>query len=201
MKHFLPATLLLYAGLTLPSTANAQGISATTSLTPVVISDPLFRAKKAFTVNIPLGWQFQGTVIAGLDSGLPSSVFRAYSPDGLTEIRLLPGFNWVVMQKSGWEGLGVPPEHIYLNETLTAAQFLDRYVHTLGVVHVVGPMSVGNTYQQQFDDLIRQMNTNNPKTAEFSVTTTGDATALRIETVNGTFTIEQRLRARVICSL
>lgn len=55
MKYFLPATLLLYAGLTLPCTANAQGISATNSLTPVVISDPLFRAKKAFTVNIPLG--------------------------------------------------------------------------------------------------------------------------------------------------
>lgn len=56
-------------------------------------------------------------MIAGLGYGLTSPVFRAYSPDGLTEIRLLPAFRWEVMRdsKSGWEGLDVPPEHIYLN--------------------------------------------------------------------------------------
>jgi hypothetical protein len=116
---------------------------------------------------------------------------------------LLPSFNWEVKSgsKSDWEGLGVPPECIYLNETLTAAQVLDRYVHTLDGAHVLGPMSVAAGYRQQFDNLLSQMIANHARDHDKDFTTTGDTAALRLETINGSFTIEQRLRARVICTL
>jgi hypothetical protein len=205
MKACLLTAFILFGVLALEPycVGNAQGISPTTGLTTATINDPSFGGMKAFTVTLPSGWQFQGTVIASLRCSLPSPVFRAYSPDGLTEMRLMPSFNWDVQDKSrsDWEGLGVPPDCVYLNETLTAAQFLDRYVRTLGGAHVVGPMNISAAFRQQLDQLLSQMNANKSSDPKMSMTTTGDAAALRIETVNGTFAIEQRLRARVICTL
>jgi hypothetical protein len=129
-------------------------------------------------------------------------VFRAYSPDGLTEIRLLPSFSWGLQEKTptGWEGLGANHECIYLNDSMTAAQFLDRYVQTLGTAQVVGPMSISTQYRQQLDELVGKLNAIGLKDPKWSTHTTGDAAALRIETTNGTFIIEQRLRARVVCT-
>ena len=58
------------------------------------IIDPAYNLK-AFTITIPAGWKFQGTVLPGpACSDIPYPVFRAYSPDGLNEIRLQPTFNW-----------------------------------------------------------------------------------------------------------
>jgi hypothetical protein len=205
MKPGLLTALVLSCVMahTLPRPSVAQGIPTTATLVTAIIDDPSFGDMKAFIVTLPSGWQFQGTVIASLRCSLPSPVFRAYSPDGLTEMRLLPSFNWEVRRKSSqeWEGLGVPPDCIYLNETLTAARFLDRYVKTLSGTHVVGPMNISPDYRQQLDQLLSQMNANKSSDPKTNMTTTGNAAALRIETVNGTFTIEQRLRARVVCKL
>jgi hypothetical protein len=187
MKPGLLTALVLSCVMahTLPRPSVAQGIPTTATLVTAIIDDPSFGGMKAFTVTLPSGWKFQGTVIASLRCSLPSPVFRAYSPDGLTEMRLLPSFNWEVRSKSSqeWEGLGVPPDCIYLKETLTAAQFLDRYVKTLGGTHVVGPMNISPDYRQQLDQLLSQMNANKSSDPKTNMTTTGDAAALRIETV------------------
>ena len=46
---------------------------------------------QAFNINLPAGWKFEGTVLPGPEcSRIPMPVFRAYSADGLTEMRLLP---------------------------------------------------------------------------------------------------------------
>jgi hypothetical protein len=92
-------------------------------------------------------------------------------------------------------------ECIYLNGTMTAAQFLDKYVRTLGPVNVLGPMPISAGYQKQLDDLVNGMNANQSQDSKTRTKVKGDAAAVRIETPNGTFTIEQRIRARVVCSM
>jgi hypothetical protein len=83
------SALILVGSAFLGQLSNAQALGTGT------ITDPSFGGMKAFTVNIPAGWQFQGTVVRGPEC-YPNSfpTFRAYSRDGLTEIRLLPAFNW-----------------------------------------------------------------------------------------------------------
>jgi hypothetical protein len=89
--------LILVGSTCLAQFSNAQALSTGT------ITDPSFGGMKAFTVNIPAGWQFQGTVVRGPQC-YPNSfaTFRAYSRDGLTEIRLLPALDY------RWSGQASP---------------------------------------------------------------------------------------------
>jgi hypothetical protein len=177
---------------------SAEKVGPATQLVEVAIVDPSLNNLKSHTVTIPSGWGFQGTVTAKVGCQSPSPAFRAYSPDGLTEIRLLPIFFWAVSKN---EELAIGGDCIHLTNALTASQFLDRYAQTLGPVHVVGPSDVGPAYRKQLDGLIEQMDSTASQYPGLGITHTGDAAALRIDATNGTFTIELRLRARVICSL
>ena len=175
----------------------AETVGAATQLVEVKIVDPALNNLKSHTASIPSGWGFQGTVIANVGCQGPSPAFRAYSPDGLTEIRLLPIFQWVVSKS---DELTPGTNCFHLRNALTAAEFLDRYVRTLGAVHVIGPSDVGPAYRQQLDTLLQQMKAASSQNSGARMKQTGDVAALRIETTNGTFTIEQRLRARVTCN-
>jgi hypothetical protein len=109
------------------------------NLTTAPIIDPAYGVK-AFTITIPAGWKFQGTVMTGPEcSRVSFPVFRAYSPDGLTEIRLLPTFNWTFHPNiRNFHVAGC----MNFPGTLTAEEFLKHYeerVATSGV-RVVGPM-------------------------------------------------------------
>jgi len=201
LKTSLCIALVLFGIPVCAAPASTQGINLNSSLQTEIINDPSLGGIKAFTVMMPSSWRFQGTVISPIICTLPSPVFRGYSPDGLTEIRLLPFFKWVVESgdKSHPQGLkGL--DCIYLNGAMTAEQFLNRYVHTLDSTHVVGPMSIPTQYRKQLDELVAKMNASNSRAPKGVMHTTGDVAALRIETINGTFTIEQRLRARVVCT-
>ena len=171
-------------------------------LRAAIINDPGFGGIEAFTVNIPSTWHFQGVVIADVGCNPPSPVFRAYSPDGLSEIRLLPSFNWLIRAKGAARPERLNPGRlcIDLNGPMTAAQFLDRYLRTLDSPRVLGPMNIAAGYREQLDRLLSRMNALPPMGAEARSRTTGDAAAVRIETTNGTFTIRERLRARVVCT-
>jgi len=185
----------LYKSFLLASVSVALGqISDAQNLTTGTIADPTLNGMKAFTVTIPAGWKFQGTVLRGPEcSQISVPVFRAYSPDGLSEMRLLPAFSWsfhpaIKMQTAAG---CLPIEH-----TLTAAQFMDHFVELIpGGVHVVGPMNIAASYKTRVDKYAANMNANNN-----GFHTTADAAALRVETVNGSFVVEQRLRAWVGCN-
>jgi hypothetical protein len=162
-------------------------------LNTATITDPSLGGMLAFTVSIPAGWKFQGTVVRGPECApVVFPVFRAYSPDGLTEMRLLPAFSWSFHPAIKMNTIaGCLP----IQQTLTAAQFLDHFVELIpGGVHVVGVSGIGQAYHERVDRMAanRKANSNGAQVAL-------DAAGLRVETVNGSFVIEQRLRAWVEC--
>ena len=189
MQSIRRQLVLSLATLLLPLTHLAWAQSLTTA--PII--DPAYGIK-AFTITIPAGWKFQGTVMTGPEcSPVSFPVFRAYSPDGLTEMRLLPEFNWTFDPKlrnfrvSGCLDFG---------RTLTAEEFLKHYeemVATSGM-RVVGPMPIAPSYQQRVDRIALNMGRIGP-----GIRASATTAAVRVETRNGTFVIEQRLRAYVEC--
>lgn len=162
-------------------------------LTTVPIIDPAYDIK-AFTITIPAKWEFQGTVLPGPEcSQISYPVFRAYSPDGLSEIRLLPTFNWTFHPNlRNFHAAGC----LDFGRTLTAAEFLKRYEEMVASsgMHVIGPAPIAPSYQRRVDGVAQNMNHISP-----DIQGTADAAAVRVETVNGSFVIEQRFRAYVEC--
>ena len=190
-------SLSVALALALPSAGGAEKVAPDRQLVEVTIVDPSLNNMNSFTAHIPSGWGFEGTVIPSVGCEAPSPAFRAYSPDGLTEIRLQPIFQWAVSKS---DELHIKGDCIHLRDAPTAAQFLDLYAKTLGVAQVIGPSDVGPAYREQLDALLKQMDAAAAKKPGSIMKQTGDAAAMRLETTNGAFTIEQRLRARVICS-
>jgi hypothetical protein len=181
--------LVLFLSALLLSLTHLAGAQ---NLTTAPIIDPAYGVK-AFTITIPAGWRFQGTVMTGPEcSRISFPVFRAYSPDGLTEIRLLPTFNWTfhpTLRNFHVAGCMNFPG------TLTAAEFLKHYEEMVAAngMRVVGPMPIASSYQGRVDRTAQNMSRIGAGT--HSSTTA----AVRVETRNGSFVIEQRLRAHVEC--
>jgi hypothetical protein len=165
-------------------------------LTTVSITDPVFNMK-AFTVTIPAGWKVQSTVLPGPEcSRIPMPVAKAYAPDGLQEMRLEPAFNWTFHPTNkAFHGV---PGCLNLNGPISAAEFLKKYEEMIGGngLHVIGPMAVGSAYQQRVSQI-----GNNWSHIGTNSRGSADAAAVRVETVNGTFVIEQRLRVYVACHI
>ena len=168
-------------------------VAADQGLTTAPIIDPAYNLK-AFTITIPAGWKFQGTVIPGPEcSGVPYPVFRAYSPDGLNEIRLEPTFNWTFHPNMRMK---TPRACLDFGRTMTAEEFLKHYEEMISTsgLHVVGPMPIAPSYQRRVDGVAQNMGRISPH-----IHATTSAYAVRVETLNGSFVIEQRLRAYVEC--
>ncbi len=160
----------------------------------VPIVDPAYGVN-AFNITIPSGWKFQGTVVPGPEcSQIPYPVFRAYSRDGLSEIRLMPTFNWTF--HPNLRNFHSPSGCLDFGRTLTAQEFLQRYEEMLATsgMHVVESMPIAPLYQRRVDGVARNMSRIGP-----GIHATADAAAVRVETRNGSFVIEQRLRVYVEC--
>lgn len=172
--------------------------SAAQSLVPATVTDPSFDNMKAVTVNIPSGWKLQGIMTISPCTTLPAPVFRAYSPDGLSELRAMPIFGWKwatnprLMQKDGC--LPLPGK-------MTAAEFLDKYVQMLdGGVHIVGPMPVDAAFRQRAQNFADALNRQSAGfVPAMRSENTGDVAALHIETINGSFVVDQRIRVMLEC--
>jgi len=207
------ATILLAGCTQSPSSADAQRASTPAAqrasapagsalphgVTTAFITDPSFNNMQAGTLTIPSGWKLQGIIMTAPCTPA-GPVFRAYSADGLTEMRNMPALGWA------WSANGYKTNTqacMQMSKPLTATEFLDHYVETIpGGVHVVGPMPVPEAFRQRVQRLADQANAGNANVMQpLRSDNTGDAAALRVETVNGSFVIEQRLLAEVECSV
>lgn len=182
--HLLAILLLSFAPVAAPQ-----------SLTTVSIVDPAY-GLKAFNITIPAGWKLEGTVLPGpACSEVPFPVFRAYSKDGLSEIRFVPAFNWTF--HPNLRNFHAPNGCLEIGSALTAAEFLNRYeemVATSGM-RVLGPMPIAESYQRRVNAVAHNMGASGGP----GIHATADAAAVRVETVNGSFVIEQRFRVYVEC--
>lgn len=186
-SSLLPLAAIVLAVLGCASSATAQ------NLTTADIIDPAYGVK-AFTITIPAGWKFQGTVLPGPDcSNIPMPVFRAYSPDGLNEMRLEPTFEWTFHPNLKMKA---PNGCLDFGKTLTAEEFLKHYEEMVAGngMRVIGPMPIAPSYQKRVDGVANNMSHISP-----DIKGSATAAAVRVETPNGTFVIEQRLRAYVEC--
>lgn len=168
-------------------------------LTTASVTDPTLNNMVAVNMTIPAGWKLQGIEMISPCTFAPFPVFRAYSPDGLMQYRIEPviGWQWFPSGKQVNSGCAK------ISGVISAADFLQYYVGTIeGGVHVVGAMPVPAVYTQWAQGLVAQENQNNGNLpANMRSTNTADTAALRVEVVNGSFVVEQRLRVATVCSV
>ena len=62
--------------------------------TTAKITDPSLNNIVSATLTIPAGWKLQGITMISPCTFSPWPVFRAYSPDGLMQMRIEPVFGW-----------------------------------------------------------------------------------------------------------
>jgi hypothetical protein len=168
-------------------------------LTTAKISDPSLNNIESATLTIPAGWKLQGITMISACTFSPWPVFRAYSPDGLMQMRIEPVFGWQWHPNSrGTFNSGCAN----ISGQVSAAAFLQYYLGTMqGGVHVVGPMTVPSAYSQWAQGLAAQKNQANSRVPPAMQTqNTADTAAIRIQQVNGSFVVEERLRTVVECT-
>jgi hypothetical protein len=168
-----------------------------TSTTVQTVNDPSFGGMPAIDLAVPTGWKMDGEMFQAPCTFIPAPVFREYSPDGLLEFRAMPTFGWADYPNQKNPTLtGCLP----FKTKLSASEFLQKYVELIpGGVHVVGPMPVDSWFSAHAQQIAQGSagGGNGPMAAQV----TADTAALRIETMNGTFLIEQRLRVQLQCAV
>ncbi len=169
-------------------------------LTTATITDPSLNNIVSATLTIPAGWKLQGITMISACTFSPWPVFRAYSPDGLMQMRIEPviGWQWHPNAK-GTLNSGCAN----ISGQISAAAFLQYYLGTMqGGVHVVGTMPISSAYQQWAQGLAAQKNQmQSSAPPAMRTSNTADTAALRIEVVNGSFVVEERLRTVVECTM
>ncbi len=159
------------------------------------INDPAFNMK-AYDVSIPNGWKYQGTIMQGDScSNLASPVWRAYSPDGLSEFRRLPRFDW------SWTNAPYAPKPkgdcLPLNHDVSATDFV-RYLGNMLHLNYVGEVQeveFAGAYMKNIEN-----DNAGIMAAAGKRPFRGSTSAARFEDQNGSFAIEVQIRVGVRCS-
>lgn len=167
----------------------------------------------AYNVTVPASWKFDGIYVAGSScTQIPFPVFRMYSPDGLTEIRRLPRFDW------RWSNSRFkPPQQpdcLSLDKAMSAEEFLKYLIGVMQVAYVRDfpiPQQLTEALQKNFDrsnaalansaKQFDQMNASmkNGRKNE-PATQYGGLAAAIAEYRNGTFTIEEQISVKMMCT-
>jgi hypothetical protein len=181
------------------SATYVSGTPLSNQLTTATINDPSLNNIVAATLTIPAGWKMQGIEMMSACTFVPWPVFRAYSPDGLMQYRIEPvvGWQWHPNVKATYN-----TGCANINGAISAAAFLQYYLGSIqGGVHVVGAMPVPAAYSQWAQGLAANSNQMQSRMAPaLRTNNTADTAAMRIETVDGSFVVEERLRAVVECA-
>jgi hypothetical protein len=161
----------------------------------VQVIDPAVQMK-AFTFTIPANWIFEGTVMSGsscMDTPIP--IFRAMSPDGITELKQLPRLDWS-WQTGSTLKTRAHPDCLDLNRMLPAAEFLKYMVGVLGVTFV-REEPAPNLAEYQAN--LRRMNEQNAK-SPMPLKISGDTARFLVRYNINSIPVEERLSATIRCS-
>ena len=194
--------------------ATAAPASGTSAVRQENIFDPHL-SLNAYNVTVPANWKFDGIYVPGSScTQIPFPVFRMYSPDGLTEIRRLPRFDW------SWSNSKFKaPQHsdcLDLKQEMSAQEFLKYLMGMMQVAYVRDfpiPQEVSDALQKNFAqtnaamvanaERMDKMNAslpmmrNQPKNQP--ATQHGGMAAAIAEYRNGTFMIEEQIFVKLMC--
>lgn len=208
IKRFVGAALALapfgMAWGQQPAPKGAQVSKAPSKATrQVSLMDPVLRME-AYALQIPADWIFEGTMVPGPSCApLQSAVYRAVSPDGITQMKLLPGVSWTwgrtpqsfdaATKKSG--------DCLEWAKEVPAAEFL-RYMANLLDVTYVREEALPAMELAQFREKVRN---NNQRFAAGTppgqpvMTATGDRAAAIVRYQINNTPMEEELSASVFC--
>ena len=207
-----------------PGATPASASAAAPVLTPVAaaaggvrqehIFDPHLNLN-AYDVTVPANWKFDGVYVPGSSCvQIPFPVFRMYSPDGLTEIRRLPRFDW--RWTTGKFKGQQQNDCLDLKQDMSAQEFVKYLIGMMQVAYVRDypiPQEAIDAQQKTFEQSNKAMAANaaqlDKMNASLAVmknqpknqpaTQHGSLAAAIAEYRNGTFTIEEEITVRLMC--
>jgi hypothetical protein len=166
----------------------------------VAIIDPVLQMK-AFSFTIPATWIFQGAVTQGSScSAGASPVVRAMSPDGITEVKALPEFDWTWSDAAPGMAKSKPnADCLPFEKEMPASDFLKYMVGVLGVTFVQEQPA---PWLPEMQENIRRVNANSasmtqPGTPAFSQK--ADAARFIVRYNVNSIPIEEFLDATILC--
>jgi hypothetical protein len=189
LKNLLNLRVIAFSLVFTPLCIAAQGFHTE------AINDSAMKMK-AYDVSIPNGWKFDGTTMQGTScSNLASPVFKAYSPDGLSEFRRLPRFDW------SWSNAPYEPKSngdcLPLRSDVSAPDFV-QYVGRM--LH----LQPKDTMQESGFESAWQMSVADDNAGIMAAAGQrpfrGSTAAGRFEDQNGTFIIEEQIRVGIRCA-
>jgi hypothetical protein len=171
-------------------------IAAAQQFTQGQIVDPALNMK-AYDLIVPAGWHYQAILVPGSSCNhIPTPVFRAYSPDGLTEFRRMPRFDW------SWGnapyGGQQQSDCLPLKHDISAIAFA-QHLADLQKGQNFQQMQLTSSFSQNFHNALDADNAAIQRQAGVRPFR-GDAGAARFEYLNGSFVIEVQLRVAIRCT-
>jgi hypothetical protein len=160
------------------------------------IFDPALNMQ-AYDLLVPAGWKYQAVLMPGSSCNkLPMPVFRAYSPDGLTEFRRMPRFDW------SWGnapyGAQQRSDCLPLKHDISAIAFA-QHLAQLQKGENFQEVQLSTSFAQMFHTTLDEDNAAIQRQAGVRPFR-GDAAAAKFEYQNGSFVIEVQLRVSIRCS-
>lgn len=184
------------AGVAVVATLGGVRMGVAQGFRTEALVDPVLNMK-AYDVIIPAGWKYEGVVMPGSSCDeTPTPVVRAYSPDGLSEFRRMPRFDW------NWSNAPYRPaskgDCLALSKDISARDFLVFLAKKQNGENLrESPVAQGTA--QNFRAALDADNAAIQRQAG-QRPFRGDLGAVRFEYANGSFTIEEQLRVTIRCT-
>jgi len=115
--------------LALAAVAATAGLEAQNGgMQQIAIMDPVL-GMRAWALDVPAGWRADGAMFPGTScAGQTTPVYRAFAPDGLTGVYMLPPLTWA------WGDHVRPgPDCLPLQQVISAKDFATYMTRVLGV--------------------------------------------------------------------
>lgn len=195
---------VLAVGLVLGGPAPAGGGGSPTlpeGMRQEAIHDPALNMDAYFVV-LPTDWHLKGAVFQGTGcSEIPFPVFRASSPDGLTQLERFPRLDWK-WGNGPYAPKRPPPGCLPLDSEMHASEFLRHVSAMLGVEYVAEvPIAPEKLAAQQ-----RAIEQTNAMSEQFAarnhtlpMVQRADLAEAKVRYRNGSFPMEGLIRAVVEC--
>jgi hypothetical protein len=157
----------------------------------------------AYFVAIPVDWRFQGAFLQSSGcADAPFPVFRASSPDGLTQLERLPRFDWH-WGTAPWLPKKTPPGCLPLQEAMSASDFL-KQLSAVSEVEYVAEVPVSAEKLAALQKHVEQLNASGAQMAarfrNEPIVQHGELAQAKVRYRNGSVSMEALLFVNLACS-